>query len=411
MRYWSSSFGCRVNQYEGQRLREQALGGGAVLVGRFEDADVCVVNTCTVTREADREALSLLRRIVRRNPAARLIVTGCLATRDPGLVAREAPSALIVGNGAKDSLPALFGCQAAPAWSGVEGFQGHSRAFVKIQDGCNMSCSFCIIPSVRPRLSCKPLADLLAEVRGLVASGYREIVLCGVRLGRYLGDDAGRRVDFCVMLERLIDLPGDFRLRLSSLEITDVTERLVALMQSAGARLCPSLHAPLQSGCDAVLKNMGRWYRAEFYRRRAEAFLSRVPRAALFADIMAGFPEESEAEAEESRRFVASLGFSGLHVFRYSSRPRTAAARRPQVPEPAVLRRARELRALDAELRAAFARRAVGQRRWGMVELDGLTALTEDFLSVRLCERAEAGLRPLAVERADGQQAYGRVGS
>ena len=194
---------------------------------------------------------------------------------------------------------------------------------------------------MRPTLSCKPIAELEAEVKNLVAGGYAEVVLCGVRLGRYLVEDAsGRRVDFVAMLERLLALPGDFRVRLSSLEITDVTERFLALMAGSGGKLCPSLHLPLQSGSEQVLKRMERWYSAAFYARRVEEALeNRACReAGLFADVMVGFPGETEAEHRESVDFVAEkIGFSGLHVFRYSKRAGTPAVRfADQVPEAAL---------------------------------------------------------------------------
>src|SRR5262249_22203157 len=177
----------------------------------FESADLCVVNTCTVTREADKDALRLLRRISRRNPSARLVVTGCLASRSPQEILEAAPAAVVVGNEGKENLPAMLGCSPAPGFAGITGFHGRTRAFVKVQDGCNMHCAYCIIPSIRPTLSSKPYQELEREVAGLVDGGIQEIVLCGVRLGRYLvRDSSGRRVDFVAMLDRLLTLPGDF---------------------------------------------------------------------------------------------------------------------------------------------------------------------------------------------------------
>ena len=398
MRVFWKTFGCRVNQVETQALRERCEAPGAAEAASFEEADACVVNTCTVTAEADAEALRLLRRISRRNPAARLIVTGCLATRDPGSVREAAPHAEIVGNAEKAGLPALLGCSPVPASFGVTGLRSRSRAFVKIQDGCNMGCAFCVIPAIRPALSCKPWPELLAEVNGLVSAGRPEIVLCGIRLGRYLSrDEAGRRLDLVGALERLLELPGAFRLRLSSLEITDATDRLLALMGASGGKLCPSLHLPLQSGSTAVLRRMRRWYSAEFYRRRAEAFLAAVPKAALFADVIVGFPGETDAEHAESLAFAEDAGFSGLHVFRHSSRPGTDAAVLAPLPERTQARRAAQWRALDERLRAAFAARLVGQRRVVVPELDGGQALTEDFAAVRLSVPAKPGLLPVAV--------------
>jgi threonylcarbamoyladenosine tRNA methylthiotransferase MtaB len=372
----------------------------------FEDADLCVLNTCTVTAEADREALALARRVARRNPAARLVVTGCLATRDPEAVLRAAPGAVVVGNDGKAGLPALLGCSAAPpeAWS--PSLSGRSRAFLKVQDGCNMDCSYCTIPSVRPVLSCVPVPELLARARALAADGVPELVLCGVRLGRYLWREPGApRVDLAGLVERILDVPGDFRVRLSSLEVTDATDRLLALMRSSDGRLCPHLHLPLQSGCEATLKRMRRWYSAAFYGRRAEAYRLAVPEGALFADVMTGFPGETDAEHEESFRFAESLSFDGLHVFRYSPRPGTAAARW-KAPDPRVVRgRADRWHALDAARRAAHAARSVGKDRTAALELSGREGLTEDFLSVSLDGPPARGLRRVRIAAADGSRA------
>jgi threonylcarbamoyladenosine tRNA methylthiotransferase MtaB len=407
VKFFLRTFGCRVNQYETQRLRERLAGPGDAVTEGYEDADVCVVNTCTVTDGADRDALRLIGAISRRNPAARLVVTGCLASRDPRVIALAAPSAIIAGNAGKDDVPALLGCSPASGSAGISSFSGKSRAFVKVQDGCNMHCAFCVIPSVRPSLSCTPYPALEAEVRGLLDAGYAEIVLCGIRLGRYLSTDRkGKRVDLPGAIERLAALPGDFRIRLSSLEITDATDRLCHLFADLGDRLAPSLHLPLQSGSEGVLKRMRRWYSAGFYARRAAAAKAIVPNLAVFADVMAGFPGETAAEHEESLAFVRRTGFRGLHVFRYSRRPGTEAARLRSLPDSTVTARARDYRALDADLRKAFAAESVGAVRTVVQELSGSEGLTEDFLTVRLPGPVGPGLRRVRVSRSEDLRAY-----
>jgi threonylcarbamoyladenosine tRNA methylthiotransferase MtaB len=268
-----------------------------------------------VTAEADREALSLLRRITRRNPAARLVVTGCLATRDEQRVREAAPHAVVVGNQGKASIPAMLGCSPAPPQAALPFVVGRSRSFLKIQDGCNMTCTYCTIPSIRPDLSSVPVQDLMVRVRELADAGVSEIVLCGIRLGRYLWRSPSEgRVDLSGLIERLLNVPGRFRLRLSSLEITDATDRLLELMASTEGRLCPSLHMPLQSGSDQVLKRMKRWYSADYFRRRVQAYRSFVPQGALFTDIITGFPGETDQEHAESFGFVQSLNFDGLII-------------------------------------------------------------------------------------------------
>lgn len=405
MRYYFHSFGCRVNQYDTQSLREKLLGDGVSTASEdYESADVCVINTCTVTATADHDALRLIRRITRRNPAARMVVTGCLASRDPQMILDEAPGATVVGNDGKDRLPAMLGCRTGGGLARITSFGGRGRAFVKVQDGCNMHCTFCIIPSVRPKLECKPILDLEREVRGLIEGGFSEIVLCGIRLGRYLVEDpAGRRVDFVAMLERLSALKGDFRIRLSSLEITDVTDRFIDFLWGTEGKVCPSLHLPLQSGSEAVLKRMKRWYSAQFYARRIASLRTRLPGVGLFADIMVGFPWESDAEFEEGFRFVEGMDYSGLHIFRYSKRRGTPAARQPgQVLESDMQRRVELMRALDVRQRARFAQGAVGQLRRVAMENRVSEGVSEDFLTVRLEKHPGPGLHQVRISGALG---------
>lgn len=372
----------------------------STLTTDFEAADLCVLNTCTVTVEGDEDAFRLMRRISRRNPAARLVVTGCLATRSPAEVLKAAPAALVVGNADKENIPAMLGCRPVPDEAAFRAFGHKTRAFLKVQDGCDMSCTYCIIPSVRPEMSSKPADAVVAEARSLVERGYQELVLCGIRLGRYLDDSGPARVDFVALLERLVEIPGDFRIRLSSFEITDVTERFLDVAEAAGPKVCASYHLPLQSGSETVLKRMNRWYTARFFKRRVEALRARFPEAGLFTDLMTGFPGETEEEHQESLRFVTDLGFSGLHVFRFSARAGTPAARRTdRLPEPVVMARAEEFRALDGRLREAFARSHEGARRLVLVEPKGAGAegLTEHFLRVRFPADPGRGLVPALI--------------
>jgi threonylcarbamoyladenosine tRNA methylthiotransferase MtaB len=407
MRLYTKTFGCRVNQYETEGVKEKLLADGvSVATSDYESADLCVVNTCTVTGEADKDAFQLMRRISRRNPAARLVVTGCLATRDPEAVRTAAPGATIVSNEDKQDIPAMLGCQSAPEYAGIRGYADRSRAFVKVQDGCNMHCTYCIIPSVRPNMTTKPIAELEREIQTLTEGGYGEIVLCGVRLGRYLTvDESGRRVDFCAMLERLLRVQGDFRIRLSSFEITDITERFLDLFEKADGKIAPSFHLPLQSGSQTVLERMKRWYSTRFYARRIAALRARGVDVGLFTDLMVGFPGESDAEFEESEAFVREMGFDGLHVFRYSDRSGTPAAEGTGHLEAGVLKaRAERMRALDRGLREAFARRHSGQRRRILVEARGsrVEGTTEHFLRVSLDRKPDAALAWARLGAAEG---------
>ena len=414
MKAFFKTYGCRVNQYETQALRENLTQGNLMEVTEdFATADLCVVNTCTVTEEADQDALRLIRKIGRRNPMAKVVVTGCLASRDPQKILSEMPQAIVVGNKDKMSIPALIGCTSAPAPSSVTGLWGRSRAFVKIQDGCDMGCAFCIIPSIRPNLASKPFVDLENAIKGLVSRHCPEIVLCGIRLGRYLSEDsAGRRVDFIGLLERLLAIPGDFRIRLSSLEITDVTERFISLFSRAGEKLAPSLHLPLQSGSEATLKSMGRWYTATFYRRRLEALRAKIPHCSVFSDVMAGFPGESEEEFNASLDFIREMNFSGLHPFRYSSRPGTLAEKRKDhLNEKTIVHRSEILRSLDHELREKFALKSIGSVRRVVVEgrPGKPEGLCEDFLTVELNQYPGPSFAWVRVASASGITAKAEV--
>ncbi|MBI4349269.1 MAG: tRNA (N(6)-L-threonylcarbamoyladenosine(37)-C(2))-methylthiotransferase MtaB [Elusimicrobia bacterium] len=412
MKVFLHTFGCRVNQYETEQLRERLLAGGGTSTGDFSTADVCVVNTCTVTRAADQDALRLIRRISRRNPAARLVVTGCLASRSPEEILAAAPHAIVRGNDGKREVAEALGCSTAPAAAGIRGFADRARAFVKVQDGCNMTCTYCIIPSVRPTLSSRPVEDVLAEVRGLIEGGYREVVLCGIRLGRYLAQHEGRRVDFNGLLERLLALPGDFRIRLSSFEITDVTDRFLGVAEESAGRLCPSFHLPLQSGSDAVLTRMERWYSAGFYEKRVLALKGRFPRAGLFTDVMVGFPGETEADFEATLSILERMGFCGLHIFPFSAREGTPAAKWEPVVVATVERRMARIRELDGRLRRAFAARAVGERRRVLVEggADGAWGTAEDFLKIRLDRDPGPGFAWVTVGHAEADVAVGTIG-
>jgi threonylcarbamoyladenosine tRNA methylthiotransferase MtaB len=392
------TFGCRVNQCESESLRRELSGRGFVPCDSFEEAGLCLVNTCTVTREADKDALLLLRRIRRRNPSARILVTGCLASRAPEEIRAAAPSAEIVPNADKASLAALLGLPPRGCASGA--FSGRSRAFVKVQDGCDMKCSFCVVPSVRPALRSVPPGEVEAEVRGYLEAGHREVVLCGVRLGRYEGGLAG-------LLERLAALPWDFRLRLSSLEVTDVHDGFLDAALRLGGKFCPSFHLPLQSGSESVLRRMGRWYSAAFYARRVEALRSALPGASLFSDVMAAFPGETEAEHRESLEFAKGLGFSGLHLFPFSARPGTPAALMPGGLGSAQRAwRMAQWRALDAESREAFAASAVGSRRRVVAEGPS-EGTTDHFLKVRLDRDPGPGLRWARIVSSRGASAFG----
>ncbi len=396
------NFGCRAAQADGAALESVLQRRGLEACPDASDADVVIVNTCTVTSEADQDARQAVRRIHRLNPAARILVTGCYAQRAPEEAAALPGVAWVVGNSHKAGIPelleepgpeeALYHGQiqvgdifaeqrflSAP----VEDASGdRTRPNLKIQDGCNNRCSFCIIPFVRGRSRSAPAEDVVAQVRRLAVK-YREVVLSGINLGRW-GREAGGKLRLVDLLRRLLDETPVERLRLSSVEPMDWSDDLLGLVAES-PRLAKHVHAPLQSGSDAVLRRMHRKYRPRHYSDRIQKARRLMPDAAIGADVMVGFPGETDAEFEETRRFIAEHPFTYLHVFTYSARPGTPAAGRPdQIPMPVRKERNRILRELAAaknrEFRAGFLGRSLSVVT---LEQPG-TALSSNYLKVEL---------------------------
>jgi threonylcarbamoyladenosine tRNA methylthiotransferase MtaB len=399
--FYIEQFGCRATQADAAAIERQLRDRGFAAAGESACADVVIVNTCTVTAAADAQAREAIRKLHARNPAARVIATGCYAQRAPEELAALPGVAWVVGNSHKPEIPWLadsmagggpgesasgfvpasalgeekfsllhgpakiltgniFEQRALLAAPVVGGEGNHTRPVVKIQDGCDSRCAYCVIPFVRGRSRSLEPAQVIEEIQRLSAAGNREIVLSGINLGTY-GRDLSPRVELIELLQRILDETGVERLRISSIEPMDVTEELIALFVSS-ERLAQHFHMPLQSGCDRVLAAMHRWYRAEHYVRRVELIRERLPDAAIGADVIAGFPGETDAEHAETVAFIERLPFSYLHVFSFSTRPGTRAAELAnQVPAPVVKNRARELRALGEETMKDFGRSQVGR--------------------------------------------------
>jgi threonylcarbamoyladenosine tRNA methylthiotransferase MtaB len=401
-------FGCRATQADGAALERQLLDRGCTAAPGPATADVVVVNTCTVTAAADAQARDAIRKIHAQNPAARVIVTGCYAQRAPEELAALPGVSWVVGNSHKPQIPQLIDTLAASiaAPQHADGFvpaaalgsampfnadllslerapakiltgdifaqtsflaapvlggeANHTRPTLKIQDGCNSRCSYCVIPFVRGKSRSLPPHKVIEEIQRLSEVGYREIVLSGINLGTY-GRDLSPRVEFPDLLREVLDQTPVERLRISSIEPLDVTQDLIALFAST-ERVAQHFHMPLQSGSDRILAAMHRWYRAEHYARRVELIREHLPQAAIGADVIAGFPGETEADHAATLAFIDRLPFTYLHAFSFSKRPGTrAAALSDEVPPATIKRRARELRALGESKSAAFYRAQSGQ--------------------------------------------------
>ncbi len=400
--FFIEQFGCRATQADGAAIERQLRDRGCSPGPSAFSAEFVVINTCTVTSSADAQARDAIRKIHTQNPAAKILVTGCYAQRAPEELAALPGVSFVVGNSHKPQIPDLITIQSgswpashfvpaiyleqsqrasspesslplapralprAPIIAGnifdsrdvlvapVLGGEGnHTRPTLKIQDGCNNRCSFCVIPFVRGKSRSLTAETVLSEITRLCASGFQEIVLSGINLGSW-GRDLSPRANILDLLRRILDETPLPRLRISSIEPLDVTQDLIALFASTD-RIAEHFHMPLQSGSDNILSAMHRWYRTEHYARRVNLIREFLPNAAIGADVIAGFPGETEADHEATLRLIDSLPFTYLHVFSYSSRPGTkASALETQLSGEVIRRRARELRALGESKSAAF---------------------------------------------------------
>ena len=406
------NFGCRASQADGAAIEAGLAGEGLASVSSYAAADWVVFNTCTVTSNADDDLRQAVRRVQRENPEARILVTGCYAQRAPEEIAALPGVSMVVGNSHKTRIPELIrprlvqlGPVSTTSYHGeihvgdifaqqdflaapVEDASGdRARPNLKIQDGCGNRCSFCIIPSVRGRSRSMPLVEVLAQMRALSAE-YPEVVLSGINLGRWGREsayDSGRGpMRLAGLVRLLLNETPVARLRLSSVEPMDLTTELLELMAS-NDRIARHVHAPLQSGSDTVLRRMHRKYRPRHYEDRIRLAHLLMPDAAIGADVMTGFPGETDAEFEASYRFIESLPFTYLHVFTYSERPGTAAATHPNpVPVPIRKDRNRRLRELAGSKHRVFRESMVG-RRLSAVTLDGGSrALSSNYLQIEL---------------------------
>lgn len=402
MRFFVQNFGCRATQADGAALAAQLGAKGLAQAGSRDAADVVVLNTCTVTAEADKDARSAIRRTHRENPNARILVTGCYAQRAPAELAEMPGVAWVVGNSHKTSIADVIADEleyhsnltattligdifetkdilTAPI---LESTGDRTRPNLKIQDGCHNRCSFCVIPYVRGKSRYVGADQVVEQVRQL-SERYKEVVLSGINLGRW-GREAGSEMRLPDLLRRILNETEIPRLRLSSVEPMDFSDDLLGLMAES-PRIANHVHAPLQSGSDKILRLMHRKYRPRHYADRLAKARALMPTAGIGADVMTGFPGETDELFEESRQFIEAMPYTYLHVFTYSERPGTPAAEMAgSVPMAVRKDRNRVLRELAAAKNAAFRESMLG------VEVSAVTmeplgiALTENFVQAQL---------------------------
>jgi threonylcarbamoyladenosine tRNA methylthiotransferase MtaB len=398
MRVAIATLGCKVNQYDSAAVAQRLAGQGATLAEFDQPADVYVINTCTVTDRADVESLKLARRARRLNPGARVVMTGCLAQANPARLAaaREVDAviglgrpadldrAILEGSGERVMVTNLRKVRAPIELSGVTP-AGRSRAFLKLQEGCDQFCSFCIVPTARGMSRSVEPRRVLAAIDELAAQGFREVVLSGVHLGGY-GRDLSPPISLLALLEMIAERAPIRRVRLSSLDPEELSDEIIELMARSDV-FCPHLHLPLQAGDDATLARMRRRYDTAFFRERVERLKAAMPDAAVGTDLIVGFPGETADDFKRYFRFVESLPLAYFHVFPYSVRAGTTAAKLAgRVPAAEIRRRAAAMRELGARRRIDFARRFSATRMRVLLEAraeDGrFTGLSRNYLRV-----------------------------
>jgi threonylcarbamoyladenosine tRNA methylthiotransferase MtaB len=440
--FYIENFGCRATQADGAALESQFLERGLERARAARDAEIVVLNTCTVTGGADKDARASIRRVRRENPDCRILVTGCYAQRAPKELAALPGVTWVVGNSHKhlaaeiatspDSsrrgfvpLAQLTGnpleadpqnnifvgdifahteLLAAPVF---EAANERTRPNLKVQDGCDNRCSFCVIPYVRGQSRSLPLERVLTEVRSLVSAGYREVVISGINLGRWGRDLQGSRQHSAVRIQptghrfeelvlAILQETSLEKLRISSVEPMDWSDELIELMASS-SRIAKHAHVPLQSASDVVLRRMHRKYRPWHYRQKISKIREAMPSAAIGADVMVGFPGETESEFAETRRMIEDLPFTYLHVFTYSARPGTPAATHIDQVRVAVARdRNQELREIAAAKRVSFMQEQVGRvveaitLRSANDDKESTEALTDNYLKMKIPGRLES---------------------
>ncbi|MDI6828598.1 MAG: tRNA (N(6)-L-threonylcarbamoyladenosine(37)-C(2))-methylthiotransferase MtaB [Armatimonadota bacterium] len=376
------TLGCKVNQYETQKMAEALRANGYDIVDFDDSADVYIINSCSVTQTADSKSRQVARMAARRRPGAHVVLTGCYAETSPDKAREVEGVSLVLGNKHKDAIVEYIGrlipgesSETATLDQVSKAAGTRTRALLKIQDGCNQFCSYCIVPFARPTMWCKPSSEVYDEFVQLANRGYKEVVLTGIRLGCYKDGET----NLVGLLNALVKVPGIERIRLSSIEMTDIPAGLLEMMADS-KKICRHLHVPLQSGNNAVLRRMNRPYTAEEFERFVEEARRRVPDIAITTDIMVGFPGETVEEFEETYRFAERIEFSRAHIFRFSPRQGTAAAMMANDVSPAEKKRRSELLMELATVHAEkFAKRFINKKMAVLVEGDKGGSLRSGF--------------------------------
>ncbi|MCK4935995.1 MAG: tRNA (N(6)-L-threonylcarbamoyladenosine(37)-C(2))-methylthiotransferase MtaB [Elusimicrobiales bacterium] len=393
MKIYFKTIGCRVNQIESQSLKEQLCSLGCQKADDVSAADTIIINSCSVTAKADKDVFKSIEKFRKLNPKAGIIVTGCTATLYSDKISKLYPFVRIIRNEDKENIPFhIMNKKVKNDFFAIKKFDGHTRAFIKIQEGCNFKCSYCIVSKARPVLSSKPVKTVLAEIETLIKNGYKEIVLCGIRLGAY--KCAQTDTNLAALVKNIFSINGDFRIRFSSIESQEITPELLKELKNGRKKFCSYFHIPFQSGSDKVLKEMNRRGLAKDYAGKVSKIRELFPNAGIFADIIVGYPTESEKDFKDSLDFVKKLSLSGLHVFSYSAREGTVSAELKSLNPKIVKDRSLKMRELDKIIREKFKKSLINSVQTAIVlkhKGSFSHALTSNFQNISIEGSHEIG--------------------
>lgn len=419
MRIAFTTLGCKINQYETDNLRQELVSKGNTVVPFDSEADVYIINTCSVTAKSDYQCRQVIRSTVKRGQGARVVVTGCYASTRPDEIGKISGVGLVIHNRDKASIPDQVMKMPAPVVQGAsceillkKSLKARTRGFLKIQDGCDNRCTYCIVPLARGGSRSVRQTDVLREYERLTETGCPEVVLSGIHIGTY-GADLTPKTSLTDLIRALIERGGP-RLRLSSIEPNEITPEIIGFL---GHRLCRHLHIPLQSGGDQILASMNRNYSAGFYEELIERIAGQVPGIAIGADVMVGFPGEGEREFENTYNLIQRSPLTHLHVFSYSPRPGTPAAQmEKQVPETVKKTRSEALRELGAAKNLEFRRKLVGATVKIVLEdkqnmnTNMLTGLSDNYIRVSVsgAKKGDIGKEiSVRIENSEKEQNFG----
>ncbi len=386
-KYYIHSFGCKVNQYESQLISEKFRKDNFECAQKPEEADIIIFNSCTVTADADKECRYFLRKAAKLPNKPKIVLTGCIV-KNKNIDTKDLFSNIEI---ITDKTRLFIESRKQT----VSGFDGHSRAFLKIQDGCKSFCSYCIVPYVRNTLWNKPENEVLLEIKNFVKNGYSEIVLTGTHTGKY---DSG----LTNLLEKIIKIPLDFRVRISSVELNEIDDKFIELIEKNTEKICRHLHIPLQSGSDEILKKMNRNYSTKEFEKKTNKIMRILPDLALTTDIITGFPGETEKHHKETCDFVKQILFARFHIFRYSDRQGTKASTfENKVPTNEIKNRSKDIFEIDSVKRKDFLNKNIGTKRKA-VKTGKNKALTDNYITVK--QQTEAWNVECEIMKASGNK-------